>query len=117
MRALHRGRCALVLGSTLLATLASVQGAGAQNRAKIEIVPNAPHSNEVLSVAFSPDGARLLSGGSDTTLKIWDTTSGQLIRSFAHPRGITSVAFAPGGVRLLSACADGVLRLWDAESG
>jgi WD40 repeat protein len=31
------------------------------------------HSDYVHSVAFSPDGTRLLTGSGDTTLRVWDT--------------------------------------------
>ena len=44
--------------------------ASAQDRPKIEIVPRIPHSFEVSSVAFSADGARVLSFGG--TVKLWD---------------------------------------------
>jgi len=30
------------------------------------------HSGEVMSVAFSPDGKRIVSGSGDFTLKVWD---------------------------------------------
>jgi WD40 repeat protein len=33
------------------------------------------HSDRVLSVSFSPDGKRIVSGGIDSTLKIWDISS------------------------------------------
>jgi hypothetical protein len=72
----------------------------------------------VRSVAFAPDGRRLLSGGDDATLRVWDAESGQEIRAFAGHHGwVWSVAFAPDGRRLLSGSNDGTLRLWDAETG
>jgi WD40 repeat protein len=36
----------------------------------------------VNSVAFSPDGHTVLSGGVDRTLKLWDTAIGELLRTF-----------------------------------
>lgn len=35
------------------------------------------HSNWVLYVSWSPDGRRLASGGMDTTIRIWDPTTGR----------------------------------------
>ncbi len=82
------------------------------------------HSDAVTSVALSPDGAHLLSGSNDNTLKLWDAASGQLIRSWAAQRiSVTAVAFSPDGRYLLSAGSDpsgrmdNCVKLWDAQSG
>ena len=111
----------LVLSVVLLAMFvgeSQTYGQDAKDRAKVELVPNVSHSAEVPSVAFSPDGARLVSGSSDMTLKLWDGASGQLIRTFqGHFGRVTSVAFSSDGTRLLSGSSDMTLRLWDAASG
>jgi hypothetical protein len=71
-----------------------------------------------LSVAFSPDGGRLLSGSGDKTLKLWDLATGQLLRTFeGHHDLVWSVAFSPDGGRLLSGSRDKTLKLWDAATG
>ena len=58
------------------------------------------HSGWVTSVAFSPDGARVLSGSWDKTIKLWDAATGQLIRTFeGHSGAVGSVAFSPDGAR------------------
>jgi len=37
------------------------------------------HSSYVMSVAFSPDGTKIVSGSADKTIKVWD--SGALLAS------------------------------------
>jgi hypothetical protein len=70
------------------------------------------------SVAFSPDGARVLAGSADTTLKLWEAASGQLLHTFTgHSGTVSSVAFSRDGVRVLSGGADQALKLWDVASG
>jgi WD40 repeat protein len=66
-------------------------------------------------MAFSADGTRLLSGGTDKALKLWDATTGHLIRTFVgHTGAVTSVAFSPDDARLVSASEDRTLKVWDA---
>ena len=76
------------------------------------------HSDGVWSVAFSPDGDRVLSGSDDKTIKLWDAATGALIRTFeGHSGGVMSVAFSPDGARVLSGSEDKTIKLWDAATG
>jgi WD40 repeat protein len=76
------------------------------------------HSNQVNSVAFSPDGKRLASGCWDGTVKLWDAATGQEIHTFrGHGHYVTSVAFSPDAKRLASAGHDRTVRLWDTATG
>jgi WD40 repeat protein len=77
----------------------------------------------VTSVAFSPDGQRVLTGSLDQTARVWDAHSGAEVARFCGHRarwgwaGVIAVAFLPDGKRALSASEDGTVRLWDAGTG
>ena len=76
------------------------------------------HTGAVYSVGFSPDGARLVSGSDDGTLRLWDAASGAPLATLKEHEGwVFSVGFSPDGKRLVAGGDDGTLRLWDAASG
>jgi WD40 repeat protein/tRNA A-37 threonylcarbamoyl transferase component Bud32 len=76
------------------------------------------HTGNVLSVAFSPDGKRIVGGSDDQTVKVWDAISGQeLLTLKAHTLLVRTVAFSPDGKRIVSGSYDKTLKVWDAMSG
>lgn len=76
------------------------------------------HTGPIHSVAYSPDGQRIISGSADMTIKVWDAQTGQeTITLKGHTRGVSSVAFSPDAKRIVSGSHDGTVRLWDAQSG
>ncbi len=74
------------------------------------------HQGVVVSAVFSPNGERILSGGADKTLRLWDVRSGQeLLVLNRHTASVQKVAFLPGGRLAASASADKSVRLWDLD--
>ncbi len=57
-----------------------------------------------ISIAFSPDGKTVAGGYDDKTIKMWDGTNGQKLRTLAvHTGYVTSIAFSPHAGMMASA--------------
>jgi hypothetical protein len=76
------------------------------------------HTGDIMSIAFSPDDTRMLSGSKDGTMRLWDVTQEGEGRVFRHPPGwwVSSVAFCPDGRRAIAGYYDYSIRLWDLET-
>jgi WD40 repeat protein len=77
------------------------------------------HDNWVVSLAFSPDGALLVSGAGDGTARVWEVATGQEIGQIgfdgegAFPY-VDSVGFSSDGKLVLAAAADGRIVIAEA---
>lgn len=82
-------------------------------------LPLQGHAWGVNSVSFSPDGRHIISGSHDSTLRLWDASTGKPVGLpfQGHTDFVYSVAFSPDGRRVVSGSADYTLRIWDADSG
>src|SRR5262249_50639198 len=82
------------------------------------------HDSFVYSVAFHPDGERVVSSSWDGTVRVWEATTGRQVARLTYPYSsetefpvVPSVAFHPGGKLLAAFGRDGAVRFWDLATG
>ncbi|MDV7243576.1 MULTISPECIES: TIR domain-containing protein [Rhodococcus] len=114
----------IVIGSS------EVTSSGLVNRGAVQVwdantgapigAPMTEHDGMVVSVAFAPDGRRLVVGSGGPVhgaVRVWDADTGAPIGApmTEHDGMVVSVAFAQDGQRIVSGGADGTVRLWNAD--
>lgn len=72
------------------------------------------HSTEMNSVAYSPDGQYIATGGADAKIKLWNVMNGFCFVTFSeHTSAITGIQFSNSKKFLVSASLDGTVRAFD----
>jgi WD40 repeat protein len=79
------------------------------------------HDKEVITVAFSPDGKRILSGSKDETIKIWDAATGLEVTTLSMPGKVWGLRFSPDGKTMATASEIGrgtgcTVTLWKSAA-
>jgi WD40 repeat protein len=78
----------------------------------------AGHQQAVTCAAFDPAGTRILTGGMDRALRLWEVANGKEVRCFmGHQMGVTTLALSADGRRAVSGSLDKTVRLWSVETG
>ena len=100
------------MGAVLLA------GPAARAQEHVRLMPQLGFLDSVTAAAYTPDGHSVITGSNDSSVRIWDSASGLLIRVFdGNPNGIGSIACSPDGRLILVGGGDDVARMWDPASG
>ncbi len=114
--------CATVAGSVTLLVLLLVAGYLIYEWRRDDSIRTFPdHDEYIYSVVFSQDGRNVLSGGSGRTMKLWDVSTGQKVRTFSAESSrspqISAVAISRDGRFILSGNDDNTARLWEMTTG
>lgn len=76
------------------------------------------HMGGINAVAFSPDGLKVATASTDTTVKIWDLGNGHEILTYTgHQAKIVGLAWTPDGKFIVSAGNEKNIKVWNAETG
>ncbi|HEV2991527.1 MAG TPA: AAA-like domain-containing protein [Candidatus Angelobacter sp.] len=87
-------------------------------RRRFEQKPITSREYRFSSVAFFPDGRRLLTASKDGSLQIWDTHFMQLLTCLSgHASYVTSIAFSPNGKLFATASYDRTTKIWSVSDG
>jgi len=107
-------------------------------RDRPELILQTGHTQSVNAVAFSPDNHWLVSGGKDNVIKLWDLTTGNVLRTFyGHSSNINALAVSADGKLLASGSGnvkddrdlgifikggvvggeDNTVRIWSVQTG
>jgi WD40 repeat protein/serine/threonine protein kinase len=84
--------------------------------------PNLHHAGWTWAAAWSPDGTRVATGGSDGLARIWDAATGRLMCQMRQPYAVWAVAWHRDGTRVLVGSGPikdpiGSARLWNVSTG
>ncbi|UYV73314.1 WDR5 [Cordylochernes scorpioides] len=73
----------------------------------------------VSQVHFNRDGSLIVSSSYDGLCRIWDTSSGQCLKTLIDNENppVSFVKFSPNGKYILAATLDNKLKLWDYSNG
>lgn len=76
------------------------------------------HSDKVRSVAWSPNGAHIVSASDDKTAQVWEAATGDHLFTYTgHTSAVNAVAWSPDGRCIVSASNDATVQVWEADTG
>ena len=77
-----------------------------------------PHSDTIFALEFSPESDYIASCAADRFMKVFETATGNFVRSFeGHTHHVLGVTWRADGRVLASSGADNVIKIWDFRTG
>jgi eukaryotic-like serine/threonine-protein kinase len=107
----------LLAGCVELGTTASAPVKIWEAATGVEIQVLRDAGGPINSLAFSPDGSRLVTASENRTVQLWDVETGtNLLVLRGHVASALCVAFSPDGTKLASGSIDNTVRIWSAPA-
>jgi len=76
------------------------------------------HTDNIKAIVFSADSKLLISGGRDSTLKVWDINTQKIVRTLStKSEGITSIALSSDHQTVVSGDIDHSVKIWNFQTG
>ena len=110
-------------GKSVATTMEDARGVVLIDLEKGVVTRTFPHDGVVYTATFSPDGTRIVAGGSDGVKgkyfsRLWDVASGKELLRLEHGEGeLRTIAFSPDGKTVAGGGDYGWARVWDVETG
>lgn len=87
---------------------------------KLQYAIHEAHADAVTAVAFTPDGQRVISGGRDGRVRVWNVAGRAQTMELSfkeHKKEVTSIAVTATGEEAVTASADGSCLIWNLKRG
>ncbi|MBA2539348.1 MAG: PD40 domain-containing protein, partial [Deltaproteobacteria bacterium] len=107
---------ALAFGPDQLA-IGTIENAALYTTASAPPIALREHTGAVTSLAWSPDGAKLVTTSADRSARIWNARGALLVTLRGHTNAVVGAAWSPDGEHIVTSSWDRTAKLWRATDG
>jgi tetratricopeptide (TPR) repeat protein len=75
------------------------------------------HEKDINFIVFSPDNSLVITGADDKTVKVWETATGRMQKSFKHSYHISKIFISPDGSHIVTGNGNFYHCLWNLRTG
>lgn len=75
------------------------------------------HTQALTAACFSSDATLALTASSDSTARVWNSMTGELMQTMHHASSVTAAIFSPGNALIATGTDDGLVQTWTTYNG